>query len=118
MPHSRLSALDEHFRNAEPVVRETFDRLMAALDRLGGVTADPKKTCIHLTRKSALGGVRVCQGWLLLELKSDGPIDSRRITHSDQITRNRWHHTVKLEGPDSVDAELESWLAAAYALSG
>jgi len=108
----------DHFAGKSPAVRAVYDRLLAALTKIGPVQEEPKKTSIHLVRSSALAGVEVRKDYLLLNLKSDAPIDSRRVTKAEQLSARRFHQKVKLASPAEVDAELEQWLQAAYELSG
>src|SRR2546429_216250 len=65
-----------HFSGLDGGVRAIYDDLLAKLNALGTIVEDPKKTCIHLNRKSALAGVYVRKGYINLEFKTDYPIDS------------------------------------------
>ena len=49
--------VNEHFSGKSPAVRQTYDRLLQAIQRLGPVAEDPKKTSIHLVNHTALAGV-------------------------------------------------------------
>jgi hypothetical protein len=53
----------------------------------------------------------------VLTLKSASDIHSARIKKHEQASANRWHVEIKLTSPRDVDAELVSWLRAAYELS-
>src|SRR5437016_2808928 len=94
-----------HFSGLDGGVRAIYDDLLAKLNALGTIVEDPKKTCIHLNRKSALAGVYVRKGYINLEFKTDYPIDSPRITKSEQISRSRWHHAIRLNSPEDLDDE-------------
>ena len=107
----------EHFERKESSVRALYSKLLAAVRKLGPVTEDPKKTSIHLNRKSALVGVYVRKAHLVLTLKSDRAIDSPRIHKSEQVSASRFHHELKLSSPGEIDKELRSWLKIAYDLS-
>ena len=72
--------VDDHFENREPALRETYDAILTASRRLGHVTEEPKKTSIHLVRKTAFTGVAVHKSALVLTLKSATDIRSPRIT--------------------------------------
>jgi len=109
--------VDDHFAGKSPAVRETYDRLLAALGTIGPVAEEPKKTSIHLVRSSALAGVEVRKDYFLLNIKSDAPIDSPRVTKAERLSARRFHQKVRLASPDEVDAELLGWLAKAYELS-
>jgi hypothetical protein len=108
----------DHFVAKSPVSREIYDRLLAGLETIGPVVEEPKKTSIHLVRVSALAGIEVRKDYLLLNIKSDAPIESPRVPKSERLSARRFHQKVRLSAPSDVDAELLGWLARAYALSG
>jgi hypothetical protein len=110
--------VDDHFAGKSPSARIVYDHLLAALRSIGPVREEPKKTSIHLVRSSALAGVEVRKGYLLLNLKTDYRIDSPRIAKTEQISARRFHQRVKLASVSDADSELKRWLADAYALSG
>ena len=94
-----------------------YDRLVVVAEKFGPVEQDPKKTSIHLNRKTAFAGVTVRKAHIVLTIKSDHAIDSPRIFKSEQTSAKRFHHEVKLTRAKDVDAELRGWLQAAYDLS-
>ena len=105
----------------EPVVAQTYARLISRLRAIGDVGIDPKKTSIHLTAGSdgtAFAGVQARKSAILLTIKSAAPIESPRIRKLDQASKTRFHNELLLESPADVDAELLQWLGAAYKLSG
>ncbi len=107
-----------HFAGKAPAVRKVYDRVIAALGKIGKVRQDPKKTSIHLVRSSALAGVEVRTDYLLLNIKTDYRIQSPRVVKGEQLSAKRFHHKVKLSSPEEVDRELQRWLEDAYELSG
>lgn len=106
-----------HFDDKSPVVTAIYVKLIAAIEKLGKATVEPHKTSIHLVRKTALAGVATRKDHLVLTLKSDHPIVSKRIHRSQQTSRSRYHHEVKLTSPKDVDKELSGWLKEAWELS-
>jgi hypothetical protein len=98
--------------------RALYDAALTQLRTLGPVTEEAKKTSIHLVRRTALAGVHVRRGYLLLEFKTDYPIDSPLLAKSEQISRNRYHHTLRLESTDQLQGDVLCWLKDAYSLSG
>lgn len=110
--------VEGHLGGAEDGVRVIYDELLARLNALGPVVEDPKKTCIHLNRKSALAGVYVRKGYINLEFKTDYPIESSRIAKSEQVSRSRWHHAIRLNSCADLDDEVMGWLGDAHRLSG
>jgi len=112
-----MPGVDEHFDGKADGVRDLYDRLVAMAEKFGPVEQDPKKTSIHLNRKTAFAGVAVRKEHLVLTIKSDRPIKSPRIFKSEQTSASRFHHEVKLASAKDLDAELRGWLKAAYELS-
>ena len=110
-------SVKDHFVNKDPSVRALYNQLLSMLQALGPVTEDPKKTSIHLNRKSALAGVETRKDGLLLNIKSDHQIKSPRIEKAEQISAKRFHHKVRISSPGDLDEELNSWLKEAYLLS-
>lgn len=111
-------AIEAHFENRDPRVRATYDRIVDAGRALGPMKEDPKKTSIHLVRRTAFAGVATRRATLILTLKSEANIRSPRVMKREQVSANRWHVEVRVEKPSEVDRELKGWLKAAYALSG
>lgn len=112
------TALDLLFSDREPVVREIYDRVMRTLAKVGPVNVEPKKTSIHLVRATSFAGAHPKKAWLDLTIRTDKPLKSARVRAQEQVSKNRWHQDVRLTTPKEVDAEVASWLKAAYALAG
>ena len=107
----------EHFENRAPEVKATYAAILKAAKKLGTVKEEAKKTSIHLVRKSAFAGVATRKSALILTLKSDSDITSKRIAKREQASAHRWHLEVKLEAPEQVDREILAWLKKAYELA-
>lgn len=107
----------EHFENRAPEVKATYAAILKAAKKLGPVKEEAKKTSIHLVRKSAFAGVATRKTALILTLKSDSDIVSKRIVRREQTSAHRWHVEVKLAAPEQVDSELLTWLTRAYELA-
>ena len=110
-------SVNDHFVNKDPAVRALYDQLVSILRKLGPIEEDPKKTSIHLNRRSALAGVETRKDSLLLHIKSDHAIDSPRIEKVEQISAKRFHHKVRISSPKDLDEQLTTWLKEAYILS-
>lgn len=123
MADSQLSAASithtvrEHFAKCAPGVEATYARILETAKTFGPVTEEAKKTSIHLVRKTAFAGIATRKTALILTLKSDTNLTSKRIAKREQTSANRWHLEVRLETPDQVDRELVSWLKRAYELA-
>ena len=110
-------SVNDHFVNKDPAVRALYDQLVVLLRTFGPIEEDPKKTSIHLNRKSALAGVETRKDGLLLNIKSDHPIKNPRVLKAEQISSKRFHHKVRISSPNDLDEELKNWLQEAYTLS-
>jgi hypothetical protein len=106
-----------HFAKKDPAVFETYRRIVDIARTFGTVTEDPKKTSIHLVRRTAFAGVATRRSALILTLKSASDIRSPRIQKREQTSANRWHVEVRLEEPADVDRQLTAWMKAAYELA-
>jgi uncharacterized protein DUF5655 len=110
-------SVSDHFVNKDSSVRALYDQLVSLLRTFGPVEEDPKKTSIHLNRKSALAGVETRKDCLLLNIKSDHQIKSPRIERAERISAKRFHHKVRISSSKDFDEELTTWLKEAYLLS-
>jgi hypothetical protein len=110
-------SVGDHFVNKDASMRALYDQLVSLLRTFGPVEEDPKKTSIHLNRKSALAGVEIRKNYLLLSIKSGHPIKSPRVEKAEQVSSKRFHHKVRISSPKDFDEELKTWLKEAYTLS-
>ena len=117
-PDETQSQINSHFDRAEENVKEVYAALLRMLCELGPVAVEPKKTCLHLVNRTALAGVYPKRQVLQLEFKSDYPITDPLVVKTEQISRNRWHHIVRLSSPSDLQNPIASWIRDSYALSG
>src|SRR5438105_5466819 len=101
-----LSTSDALFLGKDQQVQSTYHSLLEALYALGPFQEEPKKTSIHLVRTVGFAGVHPRKSYLILNLRTDYPIDNPRITKSEQVSKNRFHNEVKLASPGEIDEEL------------
>ncbi|HYL75771.1 MAG TPA: DUF5655 domain-containing protein [Bryobacteraceae bacterium] len=102
---------------AGPVAVRLYKQLLSALRTIGPFQEEVKKTSIHLVRKTAFAGVQPWKEHLNLTIKAAKAIRSVRIYKSEQTSKSRWHHEVKLAAVTEIDTELLRWLREAYELS-
>ena len=115
---SKTHPVHQHFEGSAPAVRAVYDRILQVAKRFGPVQEEPKKTSIHLARKTAFAGIATRKTALILTLKSATDLESPRVSKHEQASAKRWHLEVRLDDPAQVDAEIEGWLKAAYDLAG
>ena len=116
--NSHNHTVKEHFVDRAPQVKAIYTAILRAARKLGPVSEEPRKTSIHLVRKSAFAGVATRKTSLILTVKSDSDVINERIKKREQASANRWHLEVKLEEPTQVDRELLGWLKKSYELAG
>src|SRR5437879_13488992 len=105
-----VPSVAQHFVDKEAVVRATYDRLLDTVRQFGEFTEDPKKSSIHLNRRTAFAGVATRKESLILTLKAAGDIESPRVRKHEKASANRWHLEIQLTTPDDIDSALKSWL--------
>jgi hypothetical protein len=108
--------VSQHFEGRAPAVRAIYRRITSAARAVGPFKEEPKKTSIHLARKSAFAGVATRKDAVILTIKSAADIDSPRIFRRQQASAHRWHLEIRLDDPKQVDRELKSWLRDAMEL--
>jgi hypothetical protein len=107
----------DHFKDREPKLQDIYRKVLATGRRFGAVEEDPKKTSIHLNRKSAFAGVATRKSALVVTIKAEKDIKSPRIVKHLKASARRWYLDVRLESVEEVDAEFTSWLRNSYELS-
>lgn len=112
-----MPTVSQHFVGKVESVKATYQRLLKVAATFGEFAEDPKKTSIHLNRRTAFAGVATRKEALLLTVKASQDIQSSRIRKSEKVSANRWHLELSLTSPSEVDAELVKWLKEAYELS-
>lgn len=111
-------SVSDHFKGKNKSLRVLYDQIIAAARAVGPVKQEAKKTSIHIVNHTALAGVQVRKDYLLLNLKSDREIKSKRIRKSEQLSARRYHFEVKVDSLENFDEELKGWIREAYELSG
>ena len=101
----------------DPEARKIYGAILAATASFGAVKAEEKKTSVHLVARTAFAGVHPRKGAVLLNIRSDAPIKSKRIRKLEQVSANRFHNEMLIDSPAGVDGEIVGWLKTAYLLS-
>jgi uncharacterized protein DUF5655 len=117
MARSVSGGIARHFRGRAPEVRAIYDRIVAHAKSQAPVHEDPKKTSIHLTRKTAFAGIATRGDAVILTLKAAADNKSPRVTKHQQVSPHRWYLEVRLSDPKEVDRQLARWIDDAMLLS-
>jgi hypothetical protein len=108
----------QHFADRPETVKATYEAILSAARKFGPVLEDPKKTSIHLNRRTAFAGIATRRASLIMTVKSSSDIVSDRVRKRERASANRWHLEIELSTPRDVDREVRGWLKSAYALAG
>jgi hypothetical protein len=110
--------MDDPFSKSDPSARQAYEAVLKATRGFGKVTAEEKRTSVHLVGgKSAFAGVHPRKSGILLNIRSSAPIESPRIRKVEKVSANRFHNEMLVGAPAEVDGEVLGWLRAAYNLS-
>jgi hypothetical protein len=111
---ARLGELERHFAGSAPVVRATFDRLLAVVSALGPFDVLSEKTRIALHARMSFVALMPRRSWLAGHLVLAREIRSPRFTRIDAYSPRNVVHQFKLCGFEDVDEEFAAWLGEAY----
>src|SRR5689334_17329275 len=111
-----LHDLESHFIGKESHVRETFDAVVSAINKLGPVEVLPEKTRIAFHVRMSFAQVTPRRNWLDGHVVLARRIENPRFRSIQTFSPRNHLHVFRLEKPGDVDAEFKSWLAEAYAV--
>lgn len=114
---ANLASIDSHFANKNPELKAAYDHLLSELRRFGPVREVAKQTSIHLEKNSGFAGVHPRKDSFNLEFRTNYKIDHPLVTRTQQLSAQRFEHTVRLERERDVGNQLLKWLKDAYELS-
>jgi hypothetical protein len=109
-----LSSLDERFARAAPLVRATFERVLAVVRESGPVTVLPEKTRIALQVRMSFAAFTPRRHWLGGHLVLARRVDSPRFIRVETFSPRNVLHAFRLASPADVDTEFAAWLGEAY----
>ncbi len=95
-------------------MRETFNRIIAAVRTLGPVDVLAEKTRVALHVRMSFAALMPRRAWLDGHLVLARSIDSRRFRRVEVFSSSNVLHAFRLTQPDEVDDEFRAWLAEAY----
>jgi hypothetical protein len=108
--------LADHFRGAEPGVREAFDRLVALARRCGPVTVYAQKTRIVLQVRVRFAGGVVRKRWFDAALWLKRRVDHPTLARVEDLGRLGYGHHFRLAGAKDLDAAFGRLVREAYAV--
>lgn len=109
-------ALEDHMAGRAQHVVATFDRLLEAARKVGPVKVLPEKTRIAFQVRMSFAAFSLRRDWVDGHVVLARRRDSPRFRRIEVISPRNQVHVFRLHGPGEVDAEVEAWLAEAYAV--
>ncbi|NIW94677.1 MAG: hypothetical protein GWN20_17855 [Phycisphaerae bacterium] len=113
-----IDSVANHFDKSESMVKDIYVQLLSMVREFGNVKEEPKQTCIHWVYAKAFLGVFIRKNYLNVRFRVDAKLVSPKFTKTEQISKNRFLHTIKLESVEDIDEDLKGWLKRAHALAG
>ena len=111
-----LHDLDHHFARRDPLVRELYDIVVAAVRAIGPVIILPEKTRIAFQVRMSFAQVSPRSRWLDGHVVLARRLEHPRFRRIETISpRNHVHH-FRLSSPGDVDETFIAWLREAYAV--
>jgi len=111
-----LHDLEHHFANREQIVRELYDRVVAAIRAIGPVIVLPEKTRIAFQVRMSFAQVTPRRQWLDGHVVLARRLEHPRFRKIETISaRNHVHH-FRLAQPADIDKTFIAWLREAYAV--
>ncbi len=93
-----------------------YQELLQQVQAFGPARVDEKKTSIHLNNRAGFAGIHPRKRFLYLNIVSAQPIQSSRISKTEQVSKSRFHNELKIERVADIDGEVLGWLRDAYHL--
>jgi hypothetical protein len=111
---AKLGDLDRHFERSDPSVRATFDRVLAALGKLGPVEVLPEKTRIALHVRMSFAAFIPRRHWLDGHLVLAREVADDRFRRVQVFSKGNVLHEFRLTSAEDVDAAFVAYLGEAY----
>ena len=111
-----LGRLEQHFTGKDASVRETFDRILTAVRRIGPVEVLPEKTRIALHVRMSFAAFSARKRWLDGHVVLARRVENPRFKRIYTVSPRNVVHEFRLASPAEVDSEVGSWLKEAYAV--
>ena len=106
--------LAHHFSGKPPEIRTLFDRVLAAIRKIGPVRVLPEKTRIAFQVRMSFAQVIPKSQWLDGHVVLARRFEHPRFRRIQTISPRNHVHSFRITSARDIDAEFTSWLAEAY----
>jgi hypothetical protein len=111
-----LHDLEHHFAGREPIVREIYERVVAAVRAIGPVIVLPEKTRIAFQVRMSFAQVTARRRWLDGHVVLARCLEHPRFRRIETFSPRNHLHVFRLTRPNEVDAVFDAWMREAYAV--
>ena len=111
-----LHDIEHHFVGRDPIVREIYDVVVAAVRSLGPVIVLPEKTRIAFQVRMSFAQVTPRQRWLDGHVVLARRLEHPRFRKIETFSPRNHLHAFRLQKLTDVDRTFVSWLREAYAV--
>ncbi|HEV8588883.1 MAG TPA: DUF5655 domain-containing protein [Pyrinomonadaceae bacterium] len=108
--------LADHFEGKPAILRETFDRYVAAARTFGAVTVYAQKTRIVMQGRVRFAGAVVRKDWLDAGMWLKRRVNHPRLVRTESFGRLGYGHHFRLSHPQHIDQAMIDLLGEAYAI--
>lgn len=108
--------LAHHFRGKSPEIRDLFERVVAAIRKIGPVRVLPEKTRIAFQVRMSFAQLTPRSQWLDGHVVLARRFEHPRFRRIQTISPRNHVHSFRITSPLDLDEEFASWLAEAYAV--
>lgn len=106
--------LEDHFERREGWLRDLYQEVLNVFEAIGPYTVDPVEGAILLKKKTAFCSVKIMKDCIQLSFRLAEKHDYFPIHKVVALSKNSWHHSVRIDEKDDLDEQLISWLKEAY----
>ena len=109
-------SLKAHFAGCGPDVFRMFKKFAAMVRRCGPARIIPQKTRIVFQARARFAGVQMRRSYLLVSFASTRRLEDPRFVRIERYMPRWYGHFVRVGSQRDLDADLQRWLRAAYAI--
>lgn len=113
----KVSNVEFHFLNKEPVVLKTYNELTRAISKFGSVRINPVKNAIIIQSGTTFLAVKPKKSCIDIEFLLDYKNEYETVNKIVKSSKSRFAHFVRLSKPGDITKRLISLLKESYKLN-
>lgn len=109
-------AATDLFKGKPDIIKETYDKLVEVVNKIGEVKVTAVKSAIFFKTKSTYIEIKPRKEYLFIAFYLDKEVKEFPISRTLQLSKNRVVHVVHLGTPSDINKQLIDWLKQSYKL--